>query len=127
MERLPANGRPGGHARRESDQHPACPERNLGDDKRMCTLSIPFVFWSTIVIQVLGLASIIAVRFCTDARRCAYCHRVFILALLALGLVTVLAAGSSGGCWVASGATLPILTVCATLDLGNQRREATSF
>lgn len=93
----------------------------------MLTLSTPFVFGFTIVIQVLGVASIVAARFCTDSRQRAYCHRFFIAALVALGLVTVLAAGSTGGCWLASGATLPILTVCATSDLGSQRREASLF
>ena len=93
----------------------------------MMTLSLPVIFWSTIIIQLLGLASIVALRLCGSDRSRAACQRLFVLLLLALGLITVLSVGADSDSWVTSGATLSVMTVCATFDFRGGKASSVAF
>jgi hypothetical protein len=91
------------------------------------TLSLSIIFWSTIVIQLLGLGSIVALRVCGSDRGRAVCQRLFVAALLALGLITIFAVGADSDSWVTSGATLSVMTVCATFDFRSERARSAAF
>ena len=93
----------------------------------MWTLSLPCIFWSTITIQMISVATIIAMQQFPHGRRRSVCQRVFFGLMMAIGLVTVLAVSSASDSWMTSGATLSVMTVCATLDIGADRRRAASF
>jgi hypothetical protein len=93
----------------------------------MLTLSLPVIFWSTIVIQLLGLGSIVALRLCGSDRGRSTCQRVFVAMLLALGLITVLSVGADSDSWVTSGATLSVMTVCATFDFRGGKASSVAF
>lgn len=93
----------------------------------MMTLSLPVIFWSTLVIQLLGVGSIVGARLCTGERGRGVCHRFFLVMLLALGLITVLAVMADSDTWVTSGATLSVITVCATFDFRGERAQTAAF
>ncbi|MFW6170618.1 MAG: hypothetical protein ACODAD_09020 [Planctomycetota bacterium] len=93
----------------------------------MWTLSLPAIFWSTIVIQLLGLGSLVAARMCRTSRGRAVCQHLFVMVLAALGLITVLAVGADSDSWVTSGATLSIMTVCATVDFRGDRPRSPAY
>lgn len=91
------------------------------------SLSLPAIFWATMAIQLLGLSSLVAVRLCATSGGRATCQRVFLVMLAALGLITVLAVGADSDSWVTSGATLSIMTVCATVDFRRDRSGSAAF
>ena len=93
----------------------------------MWTPSLLCIFWLTIVIQMISVVTIIAMQLFSDDRRRSLCQRVFFGLMMAMGLVTVMAVSSASDSWMTSGATLSVMTVCATLDLGASRRRAASF
>ncbi|MHB8973426.1 MAG: hypothetical protein ACYC3X_09300 [Pirellulaceae bacterium] len=93
----------------------------------MCTLSLPCIFWSTIVIQLISVATIVALQLFPHGRKRNACEQVFIGLMLAMGLVTVLSVGSASDAWMTSGATLSVMTVCATFDFGARERQAASI
>ncbi len=102
-------------------------EWKLGVTNLMWTLSLPVIFWSTIVIQLLGLGAIVALRLCGSDRGRLACQRLFVTLLLALGLITVLSVGADSDSWVTSGATLSVMTVFATFDFGGGKARAVAF
>jgi hypothetical protein len=102
-------------------------EWKLGVAKHMLTLSLPAIFWLTIVIQLMGVASIVALRLCGSDRSRLACQRLFVTMLLALAAVTLLAFGADSDCWATSGATLSVMTVCATFDSRSDRRHSHAF
>ena len=57
-----------------------------------------------------------ALRLCGSDRGRSACQRLFVIMLLALGLITVLSVGADSDSWVTSGATLSVMTVFATFD-----------
>ena len=93
----------------------------------MWTLSLPCIFWSTIVIQLISVATIMALQLFPHGRCRSLCQQVFFGLLMAMGLVTVLAVSSASDAWMTSGATLSVMTVCATFDFGAKERRAASF
>ena len=93
----------------------------------MWTLSLPCIFWSTIAIQLISVATIVAMQLFPLGRKHSACEQVFIALMLAMGLVTVLAVSSASDAWMTSGATLSIMTVCATFDFGARDRQAASI
>jgi hypothetical protein len=102
-------------------------EWKLGEPQSMWTPSLSCIFWSTIVIQMISVVTIMAVQLFPHGRRRSLCQRVFFGLLMAMGLVTVLAVSSASDSWMTSGATLSVMTVCATFDLGANERRAASF
>ncbi len=99
----------------------------LGETKLMWTLSLPVIFWLTIAIQLMGMGSIIAMRLCPSGRRQSACQKLFMTVLLALGLITVLSFGAASDSWVTSGATLSVMTVCATFDCRSEKKRSVVF
>ena len=93
----------------------------------MWTLSLPCIFWLTIAIQLISVVTHRghAADF-ADGRRSRLCQRVF-FGLMAMGFVTVLAVSAASHSWMTSGATLSVMTVCATLDMGASRRRDGTF
>ena len=47
----------------------------------MWTLSLPLIFWATVVVQLLGVISLVAVRLCHNDRGRLVCQRLFLSAL----------------------------------------------
>ncbi|MFO7901908.1 MAG: hypothetical protein R6U98_04555 [Pirellulaceae bacterium] len=93
----------------------------------MSSLSLSAIFWSTMVIQLLGLGSLVAARVCRTSWGRAMCQQFFVMMLAALGLITVLAVGADSDSWVTSGATLSIMTVCATVDFRGDRPRSAAY
>jgi hypothetical protein len=93
----------------------------------MWTPSLLCIFWLTIVIQMISVVTIIAMQLFSNDRGRSLCQRIFFGLMMAMGLVTVLAVSSASDSWLTSGATLSVMTVCATFDLGASRRRAASF
>ncbi len=93
----------------------------------MWTLSLPCIFWSTVAIQLISAATIVALQLFPSGRKRNACEQIFIGLMLAIGLVTVLALGSASDAWMTSGATLSVMTVCATFDFGARERTAASI
>lgn len=89
--------------------------------------SEPLVFWLSIVVLWAGLASVILMRGAASDRRQTHWHCLFYLALVGLGLLTVLAAGAGNGAWMTSGTGLSVITVGATLDFGGAARRESTF
>lgn len=93
----------------------------------MGPISLPCLFWLILSIQVVSLAVIIALQLLPCGSSRTVCQRVFFGLLLAMGLVTVSAVGAASSAWLWSGASLSIMTVCATCDLGGATRGPASF
>ena len=97
------------------------------ETQSMWTPSLLCIFWSTVVIQTISVGTIIALQLFRHGRGRRLCQRVFFGLMMAMGLVTLLAVSSASDSWMTSGATLSIMTVCATYDLGASGREAATF
>ncbi len=99
----------------------------LGETKLMLTLSLPVIFWSTMAVQLIGLAAIAALRLFPNGRLHAVSQRLFYSVLMALGLITVLSVGADSDSWVTTGATLAVMTVCATFDFRSESARKVAF
>ncbi len=93
----------------------------------MNSLSLPCLFWLILGIQVMSLAVIIALRLLPRGRSRSVCQQVFFGLLLAMGLVTISAVGAASSVWLWSAASLSIMTVGATCDLGSAACGSASF
>jgi hypothetical protein len=93
----------------------------------MCTLSLLCIFWSTIAIELISVATIVAMQLFPHGRKRNACEQIFFGLMMAMGLVTVLAVSSASDAWMTSGATLAVMTVCATFDFGVRERQAASI
>ncbi len=93
----------------------------------MWTLSLPVIFWSTIAIQLMGLGAIVAMRLFPSGRRHGACQKLFLSLLFALGMITVMSVGADSDSWVTSGATLSVMTVCATFDFRRESGRKVAF
>jgi cell division protein FtsW (lipid II flippase) len=69
-------------------------------------------------VQVLGLMSLICARLTGECWQHRLSRGAFLSCLVAVGLATMLAVGSNSGWWVSCGATLSLMSVGGTLDLG---------
>jgi hypothetical protein len=76
------------------------------------------ILWASLAVLWVGLASVVGLRSCRTAQRRICCCWLFYGTLLALGAITVLAAGSGTDLWVPSGTGLSLMTLGATLDFG---------
>ena len=52
----------------------------------MWTLSLPCMFWSTVAIQLISVATIVAMQLFPSGRKRNACEQVFIGLMLAIGL-----------------------------------------
>ena len=90
-------------------------------------VSESFLFWASMATLWVGLASVIGLRFCgTAANRACFC-RLFYLALVVLGTVTMVAASAGTEFWIPSGTGLSVMTLGATLDFGGARDRKPAF
>ncbi|WP_425617505.1 hypothetical protein NA78x_001183 [Anatilimnocola sp. NA78] len=78
----------------------------------------PMLFWGTIALQLLGLASVVLARL---PRRCPIactCFRtLFFGCLIGLAVATMVAIEAQSGTWAWCGTTFSLMAVGATLDL----------
>lgn len=76
-----------------------------------------FAFWFVISVHLLGIASVAAARLSENTATQAGYQFLFYVCLITVGLASLASihVGDSSGLWCA--ATLPIMTVGATLDL----------
>ena len=74
--------------------------------------------WVVIVAQLVGLMSVGIARLTERSSSVLPAQAFFLLALLAVGATTLVTLSSGSGTWLFTGATLPIMVVGATLDLG---------
>ena len=81
------------------------------------SLGGPCLFAILVVVQVLGLASVVLARLTENSAFQALCQRLFVACLLVVGGVTVLAFQSGSGGWFSCAATLPVMALGATLDM----------
>jgi hypothetical protein len=93
----------------------------------MGTFSAPVIFWGSLAVPLISLGTLLAMRFCRSIAGRALCQQAFLLQLLILGLLTLAALSTGSDAWVASGAIFSVITLCATCDLGGERRRATTF
>ena len=76
------------------------------------------VFWSTVIIALLG-------GFSTLTARCLeQCHHhsagmwLFFTSMFLVACVTLTALAAGMGCWISGGATLLFMALVGTIDLG---------
>lgn len=89
--------------------------------------SVTCMFWLTIVVQAVGVVTIVALHLLPHGRRRNICQRVFIAVLCAMGCMTVAAVCCASHAWMSSGATLSVMTMCATFDFGARERPGVSY
>ena len=74
-------------------------------------------FWLMAAVQGMGLLSLAVARVGEHTTASTPCRWVFFVCLLLVGLATMLSLASGTGQWAASGMTLSLMVVGATLDL----------
>ena len=91
----------------------------------MPQLADPVVFfWSVLVLQVVGVASMFLARMPNPTLLHGLCRRVFVLSLVTVGLATIYAMGSQSNCWAWCGTVFSLMAVGGTMDLGGASRVA---
>lgn len=81
-------------------------------------------FWSILVLQVVGLASMFLARMPHATLLHSCCRRVFVLCLVIVGVATIYAMGSQSNCWAWCGTIFSLMAVGGTMDLGGAQRMA---
>jgi hypothetical protein len=81
-------------------------------------------FWSMLVLQVVGLASMFLARMPHPTLVHNCCRQVFIACLIVVGLATIYAMGSQTSAWAWCGTTFSVMAVGGTMDLGSASRMA---
>lgn len=71
-----------------------------------------------IVVQSLGVVSMLAARLSERSRGRNVWQTVFFTCLMLVGGLTLWAITSGGCCWLSCGATLSVMSVGATVDFG---------
>ena len=85
----------------------------------MPAISESTLLWSFVVIQVIGLTSLICARIKCQTVPHA-CFRVgFLISLLAVGFATMCAVGCASDWWISCGTTLALMAVGGTVDFGH--------
>jgi hypothetical protein len=81
-------------------------------------------FWIMLVVQVVGLASMLLARLPHPTPLHICCRQLFIVCLVSVGLATIYAMGSQTSTWAWCGTTFSVMAVGGTMDLGNASRIA---
>ncbi len=89
--------------------------------------SEPVVFLVSIAVFLAGLVSVVMIRVGNNGQCHHRWHCLFYVALVALGILTMLAAGTDNSAWLTSGAGLSVMTVGITLDSDGAAHCDTSF
>jgi len=94
----------------------------------MWIISEAILFWIAVSVFLLGLASVVLMRLAGGQTQHLYCwHCLFYMALLGLGLLTVVAVGVGNGAWMTSGAAMSVITIGATVDFDSVCSERSYF
>lgn len=81
-------------------------------------------FWIMLLLQVVGLASMVLTRIPHSTLLHSCCQKLFIVCLVVVGLATIYAMGSQCSTWAWCGTTFSVMAVGGTMDLGNASRIA---
>jgi hypothetical protein len=82
------------------------------------------ILWIVVIIQVTSAISVVGARLSGRSWARVLFQRSFLVCLLAVGLATMVAIYCGKDTWLPSAATLGLLSVGGTLDLGSKRRAA---
>jgi hypothetical protein len=75
-------------------------------------------------VQICGISSLMATRMSGGHAWHRFFCGLYLCSLVAVGLATMLAIGCHSGWWVSCGATLAVMSVGGTLDLGRDTAAA---
>lgn len=78
------------------------------------------VFWGLLVMQVLGVFSVVFARLCERSQAQNCCQRLFFVSAILLGAGTLFALALGSGWWISSGTTLSLMGLGATLDFSKE-------
>lgn len=78
-------------------------------------------FWSVLLLQVVGVASMLLARRPQPTLLHHFCRRLFIASLIVVGLATVYSMGTHSDHWAWCGTVFSIMAVGGTMDLGGAR------
>jgi len=78
--------------------------------------------WMVGAVPALGLLCAWIARKSEGSPWQTFWQRLFYGALVAVGLVCMLGTAFGPGCWLSSGAALPLMVLTATCDVGSARR-----
>ena len=76
------------------------------------------LFWCLLVLQVVGLASMLLARMPQPTLLHNCCWSLFIVCLIGVGVATIYAMGSQTSTWAWCGTTFSVMAVGGTMDLG---------
>ena len=78
----------------------------------------PMLFWSTLALQLVGLASVVLARLpCQCPLKSTCCRALFFSCLLGVAVATMFAIQANSGSWAWCGTTFSLMAVGATLDM----------
>lgn len=80
------------------------------------------VFCAVCAIQVLAIASVVLARISEGCAGQRCCQHAYVILLLVLGGLTLVTVFSNSGYWFSFGATLAMMALGGTLDLGRAGR-----
>lgn len=80
------------------------------------------VFTAVCLVQALAVASVVLARLALGVGEQRWCHCLFVVALLLIGGLTMAAVFANSGHSFTFGATLALMAVGGTLDVGQTKR-----
>mgnify|MGYP005852681171 CR=1 FL=1 len=80
-------------------------------------LTEPAVFAVACLVQLLGLVSVALARVSERSSAQRRCQQIFLLCLLAVGVISLLAIHAGAACRILCATTLPLMALGATVDL----------
>lgn len=84
----------------------------------MLEFTDPVLFWGTIALQLVGLASVVLARLrCRCPLKSTCCRMLFFGCLLGVAVATMFAIQAGSGSWAWCGTTFSLMAVGATFDL----------
>jgi hypothetical protein len=84
----------------------------------MIELMDPVLFWGTLALQLVGLASVVLARLpCNCPLKSTCCRVCFFACLVGVAAATMLAIDARSGVWAWCGTTFSLMAVGATFDL----------
>jgi hypothetical protein len=92
------------------------PGKESGRSERMWTAA-PWFLSLLVTGQILGITSAALARISERWGTRAIFQQIFLASLLGVFAMTLIAFASGAACWFGSATTLPVMVVCATIDL----------
>lgn len=78
----------------------------------------PLLFWCTLALQLVGLASVVIARLpCRCPLKSTACRVLFLACLLSLAIATMAAIHMGNGVWAWCGTTFSLMAVGVSVDL----------